>query len=126
MLCWITHCQFGTIIPHPTQYSPMDQRAWLPGNYIYRIFASREGGWIPPPTPPPREALVRDNRKAEQSHTSIPPRDKRLPRSTVPEVLKVRFRNLQKSLRLLRSSPFQNDFHNHTKTVFAFYTFILP
>ena len=76
---------------------------------------------------PQWEALVRDIQKAEQSHTTTPPTDRRLSQTH-------RARSSQSMLQeppevpktLLKSSPCQNYLYYHTKTLFAFYTFIHP
>lgn len=110
------------IILYPTQSSPTDQRAWLSGNSIYPISASREAGWIAPV----RGICVRYSEgRAEPRHYTTNRQEAfqihraRISQSTLQEPLEV-------PETLLRSSPCQNYFHNHTKTLFAFHTFTHP
>lgn len=88
--------KLGTIVPDPSQASPVHQRAWLPSTQISRISAGWDPGWIPPA----RGTCMRHTRMAERSHAARPPTDKRFFQFQRPAVFKVCFKNLQKSPRL--------------------------
>ena len=114
MLCWIICCQFS-----PSPYSPICQRAWMPGNYIYRTSASKEPGWIPAM----KGTCVR-RRRQERSHIIVlPPAIERFPSRIGQQFSTCGSGTPRSPWDPLREYTGQNYFHNHTKTLFAFLHF---
>lgn len=102
-------------------HSSTYQGTGMPRNYIYRISASREPGWIPPV-----RGTCERYRRQERSHIALTPADKRFSTSIGPAALKAWFRNpLEVPETLLEVPNVKTTFIITLRHYFSFYILIL-